>query len=399
MRDYFKVLCTAALLLASLVVPACNKKPTNTCADFKSKSIDTENWGTLATEAARCLSHDEYQLYSSATSLMLVRQGQGKTIGQILEEQKQVEEDAKAIDLPTLLDTPKKPIQPQVKSKIFSALEKAPVFIYPTDEKGKPKKDSPEATGFIVSIPIRGAEPKLVLITCRHVVDPEWAKCKRQDNPKSMYIRLNKIGEHSGVGFEKISLVAGDKNVFRTSPEEDVDLAAIVLPKPASHYKNSYDVLFVNVPIFATDEEIKLSYHDNLVVAGLSIEKEEGREPRNSPSTRFLYITDVIEGSNTLAYCDDNDGFNPPNAKDIRVWHVTPGLPGGFSGSPIFTGRKRFYEGQTRGGPVLIGIQAMHLKDQTAGGITPVSALYDLIKKIAKSWQNADLERGFPPPP
>ena len=71
------------------------------------------------------------------------------------------------------------------------AVSKAVVFLYGADANGN--VTVPLGTAFLVEVPL-ASDPNrafLLLITARHIVDPQWAHCA-SGNPTKIYARFNK---------------------------------------------------------------------------------------------------------------------------------------------------------------------------------------------------------------
>jgi len=395
------IFCVVPVFCSVFSFIGCNKSREETCATFKQKSIDS-NWGDLTKEAKKCLTPEEDRLFSKATGLMLVSLGQGKTVGEILNEQRQVEETAKTIEVPPLPNAPQSTNQPKqpgesVKdefSSVAEVLQRAVVFVYAADDEGNVNQDAASATGFIVSIPSK-TDPKrniFALLTGRHVVDRRWANCGKP-NPSRLYIRMNKrksgLGENPGVGFERIELIRDGQRLYAVPADDGIDAAVIILPPQSIPFQN-YDAQFVPISIFATDDEFKaLRVKDPIVTAGLVESIEKGPQTHNDPAFEQGFISDITKDKLINAYCQ------PMVAKKIRVWLIKPALSPGFSGAPIFTPVVRRFKGQLTRGPALIGLQSMRLGKDDPGGMTPVNSLVDVVRDSTRHWPEADLTRGF----
>src|SRR5208282_3434695 len=72
----------------------------------------------------------------------------------------------------------------------MEAVRRSVVFVYAADASGN---IVPAGTGFIVEIPSVSHPGKVfkLLVTARHMVDPEWAGCSNQ-GPRKLFLHINK---------------------------------------------------------------------------------------------------------------------------------------------------------------------------------------------------------------
>jgi hypothetical protein len=73
----------------------------------------------------------------------------------------------------------------------IDSFEKTVAFIYAADSTGQHANPNvPLGTGFFVEVP-RASDPKSayhMLVTARHIVDPQWANCPGP-NPSKIFLR------------------------------------------------------------------------------------------------------------------------------------------------------------------------------------------------------------------
>jgi len=102
-------------------------------------------------------------------------------------------------------------------------VQRAVVFIYRARTDTDPDKTNPLGTGFLVAMPtLDNKRTYVVLVTARHIVDPEWALCDRA-NPSVIFIRVNnsQYDPHqasSGVDYVRIPLTASTGKTYSASP-------------------------------------------------------------------------------------------------------------------------------------------------------------------------------------
>lgn len=236
------------------------------------------------------------------------------------------------------------------------AVQKSVVFLYPADAQGNVDRNRPVGTGFLVSIPLK-SDPKssyVVLVTARHMVDPNWAKCPAI-NPTIIYMRLNKkdyTASSSDVGFDfvPVQLVEKGKPTWVHPAEDDID-AAVLPVSPDLHQK--FDVVTISVDLFPTDAELAAqSIGDPVMSAGL-LPALPGIK-RNYPVFKFGQISNIpAEDIETRCAPQQPTFF-------VRVWLIAANLIPGNSGSPIFhvpLGGSGISIGGTR--PMLLGVQSI----------------------------------------
>ncbi len=271
------------------------------------------------------------------------------------------------------------------------AVQKSVTFLYEAGGDGLINTSKPLGTGFIVSIPLRSDPNRsyIVLVTARHIVDPQWAHCQNP-NPSAIYARFNKKSydptrDPTGVADLLIPLLSDGKPIWFASPDEEVDAAVIRLD---GSRLDAYD--FENVPVWAfpTNEEIKqFAIGDSVLSAGL-IPGVSGKK-RNYPFFKFGSISS-IPGEAVESNC--GPGSAPLSEK---VWFIAANLVPGNSGSPIFyvpAGGGGIVLGQSRA--MLLGIQSNSFLGWDVAGMTPTQYIYEIIEKIG--FQDADLRRGPP---
>ena len=275
------------------------------------------------------------------------------------------------------------------------AVKKVIVFIYPANANGEPDTDHPDATGFLVNVPTTTTPIQyyLLLITARHVVDPQWANCPTP-NPKQIFLRLNKKNydptkDPTGVGYVPIPLVGPTGPLFTTSDDES-DVAAVLI-RPQELNIDTYDISALPVSVLATaDEEKNLSIGDDLVSAGL-LPGYTGVK-RNYPIFKFGRVSDIPDETAPML-CAPN---TPP--RFVRAWFIAANLFPGASGSPIFYvpfGANGVSLGGGRA--FLAGLQSNSIIEADVAGMTPAHAIFDAIE--AMKLQNANLYRGASQPP
>ena len=265
-------------------------------------------------------------------------------------------------------------------------VEKSVVFLYAPDETGTLK---PDGTGFVVLVPLKSEPGRAykLLVTARHMVDPQWAGCP--SGPSKLYVRFNTKQfdpKKDETGVEDIDL-AGDIAVRKewfVSEDPEVDAAILVLQ---GSIVDKYDVEGVNISDFPTPEETKeLKEGADVVSAGL-LEGASGKK-RNYPIFKFGNVSSIPDEPADAPKCM---GQNPTPAHFLKLWFIAASLVPGNSGSPIYYA-PRMFSGKRA---FLLGVQSMSFIPWDVAGMTPIEYVYQLIEKL--NLPDADLRRNVQP--
>jgi hypothetical protein len=290
------------------------------------------------------------------------------------------------------------------------AVKKMIVFIYRAASDGSPDENRPLGTGFLIVPPeaIAPDQPKnnalrvkghILLITARHIVDPNWAYCS-EPQPSLIYLRVNKTNydpakDKTGVKFLPVHLLEnGVKQYFIRDDDDKVDAAVVDLG--SQMLQSEYDFIPMRLSAFANSDEIKRLRIGDAVVSGGLIVGESGNN-RNYPFFKFGAISNIPDEP-TWTGCPGK------RLRLERVWFINANLVGGNSGSPIFYDPPALCllgtfitcpRGLNR--PMLIGVQSESLGDAQFGnsalsGMTPIEDVFKIIEQHASP--NADLYRG-----
>jgi hypothetical protein len=266
-------------------------------------------------------------------------------------------------------------------------VEKSVVFLYTADDTGHPL--APLGTGFIVEIPLKDHPEKAykLLVTARHMVDPQWAGCPNPNAPRIL-IRVNKKNfdpakDQTGIEYlDTAGEVAANKE-WIVSEDPQVDAAILLLQGSTV---DKYDVLGVKISDFPTPDELKgLKAGADIVSAGL-LPGASGTK-RNYPIFKFGNISSIPDEPADVSLCQVQ-GAQP---RFLKLWFVAANLVPGNSGSPIYFAPAMF-SGQ-RG--LLLGIQSSSIVAFDVAGMTPVEYVYELLEKI--TLEGADLRRNVQP--
>ncbi len=268
------------------------------------------------------------------------------------------------------------------------AVRKSVVFLYATDENGNVDSAKPLGTGFIVEVPL-ASKPGLaykLLVTARHLIDPQWARCP-VPNPTKIYMRVNTKDfnpEKEDVGTADLPIVVSTET-WRKADDQEVDAAVTVLD--ASKLA-PYDVLGVHIAEFPTPEELKTFTAGDAVISAGLFPGASGKK-RNYPIFKFGNISSIPNETADVA-CGNQ-------SRSLKLWFVAASLVPGNSGSPIFyvpAGFAGLTVGGTNNRAVLLGVQSMSFLSWDVAGMTPVEHIYKIIEGL--KLPDADLRRGPP---
>jgi len=281
-----------------------------------------------------------------------------------------------------------------------AAVEKSIVFIYPSKADGQVDVSKPAGTGFLIGVPTKTSASTgyVLLITARHMVDPQWAMCPIQ-NPIRIFLRINlkkRSADASVQGFEylPVDLTKVGQLTYATSDDASADVAAV--PLQAEQFKidqfkyDDFDIVPITVADFGTPEETKnLVIGDGVVSAGL-LPAFPGAV-KNYPLFKFGYISNIPEELIPIQ-CSPNSAVRP---RAMKVWLLAVNLVAGNSGSPIYYAPFGANGVSLGGGrAMLIGLQSGTFGGDDVSAMTPVEFIFGTIEKLKLA--DADLYRGSP---
>jgi hypothetical protein len=268
---------------------------------------------------------------------------------------------------------------------IAESVQKSIVFLYP-DAGGQPDQRHPLGTGFLIVVPVKSTvnpmgkitptTGQLLLITARHIVDPNWAFCSGPQ-PTAIYVRVNKVNydplsQESGVEYVRIPLIANRENLYWISDDDKIDAAVIPIGDQLSSAKD--DVLPFRLSLFASTEEIsKIQIGDPVFSAGLLPGKSG--EKRNYPFFKFGFVSN-IPGEPVGMTCERG----MPELRQEKVWFIAANLVGGNSGSPIYYGPPSPFSPQGMSRGALIGVQSSSFEGADVAGMTPIEEVFKVIQ-------------------
>ena len=209
------------------------------------------------------------------------------------------------------------------------AVQKSVVFLYAADAKGAVDPAKPVGTGFLVEVPL-ASDPKhayRVLVTARHVFDPEWAGCSQND-PDVIYARLNKKSynpesDATGVDFVRLELTSEGNPLWRHHKDAHIDAAVLLLKISL----DAFDTASIPIALVPTEQELSSqSIGDPIMSAGLM--PALARSRRNYPIFKFGQISNIPHEDIETSCAPDRPKFL------VKVWLVAANLVPGNSGSP-----------------------------------------------------------------
>jgi hypothetical protein len=268
-------------------------------------------------------------------------------------------------------------------------LGKTVVFLYGAKPDKTVDENAPLGTGFLMRIPDSSRLGfTLILVTARHIVDPEWAHCPNAANPDVMFARIN---NNDSSGTEKVRyiplrlLIHGQPIWFRHS-RDDIDAAVLFFPATEDDLGNG-DFRALPSWRLPTDEEMnQLSIGDDVVSAGMLLGLSGTQ--RNYPVFKFGKISNIL--------AEDVQTSCGGMSISVKAWLIAANLVPGNSGSPIFY-YPPFGENADITSPglqrmVLIGIQSSSALGSDVAYMTPANFVFQIIQKM--NIKDADLYRG-----
>jgi hypothetical protein len=251
-------------------------------------------------------------------------------------------------------------------------VQKSVVFLYAANGAGEVDKAKPLGTGFVVQFPANddAGKARHVIVTARHIVDPEWAKCGTS-NPGEIFARSNKDAEHGG-GVDFFSLPLNrEEEPWLHSSNDEVDVAVL----PMDHIDTSrFDLASISISEFPTEAEEKaLDIGDQIVSAGLM--PDLPGVMRNYPIFKFGRISSIpAEPIETQCNARSPKVF-------LSLWLIAVNLVSGNSGAPIF-----YMPSATESLPdntrtVLLGVQSISFFGAGIAGMTPIKYVSEILAK------------------
>lgn len=248
----------------------------------------------------------------------------------------------------------------------MDAVKRAIVFLHRVDDQGKLVE---AGTAFLVGVPLKSNPQSmyLVLVTARHITDPQWANCnqtqtvlravfnKRVYDPKT---------DQSGTFSAKVA----DGWFY---PEDDsIDLAAAPLDAQA-FTKADLENAPITISQLPTQKELQsIGTGSQIISAGLLL--GVSGENRNFPVFKFGNVSTIPNEKLPVGCCP---GCAP---KRMTEWLIAASLVPGNSGSPIVY-VPPLYQG---GRPFVLGVQSVSLMGTDVAGMTPISYLNDVLAKM-----------------
>jgi hypothetical protein len=280
------------------------------------------------------------------------------------------------------------------------------VFIYTCLPGGAPCF---EGTGFIVGIPLKSDATKFhpVLVTARHVIEPQWALCPHP-NPDKIFLRLNKKPfnpevDPNGTAYIPVTLRDKGRPLYLTSEDDSVDAA--VVPLGTTNLSQSiYNIDPIPLFLVPSQKDLQgIGVGEEILSAGL-LPAFSGVD-RNYPIFKFGRVS-TIPIETVPIRCPGS-----PTARQMKVWLLAGNFVPGNSGSPVFFlpfGYGNAFLG-SRTTSLLLGLIAGTFQDNSdsegmkvvydagVAGMTPASYIYEMIERAHVP--DSDIYHGEKPRP
>ena len=253
----------------------------------------------------------------------------------------------------------------------LDAVRQSVVFLHIVDASGELKE---AGTGFLLMVPTKTDPGKgyMLLVTARHIVDPQWAGCPPTGG--TLVAVFNKKG------FDPKEQTKGTVEAPLTGswmyPDDDsADVAVTVLN---GQWISTLDIQ--NQPILISQlpspqEVDRVNTGAQIVSAGLLL-GASGTE-RNYPIFKFGYVSSVPDEKISVSCC-------PGCVAHLQSdWMIAASLVPGNSGSPIFFVPVGF-PGMSIAGQraFLLGVQSLSFLGSDVAGMAPVEYVWDAIRKM-----------------
>ncbi|MBB5059507.1 hypothetical protein HDF16_004233 [Granulicella aggregans] len=373
-------IATTALMLASFL-EICGCNPVRTCEQLRLTRLSAIPLPTLLQQCAECLSSQEIATLRQAADGSIER-----GIAAVIATDETLEEALLQLRGPSFdsggdasTDTWTGPgvrsaaldgaASTQGGGPIAWPISKSVLLIY---DRAPGTGEVPRriGTGFVLTV----ADPRhrqavRFLVTARHVVDPQWASCGKE-NPGTISVRFNRWT--GGVGYETIALQKRGLSSIVTSSDELTDLALIPLTRETAPHIGSYQLNETAFDSLPTILELSSIHPDQrIVTAGISSPKMSGQMdfPISDPGVLAAATSRVP----VKVKCSPASRAVP-----IELWLIDASIPEHVSGAPVYAELARGHHGETQ--PMLVGIQSAVWPGKGVAGMTPVTALTDLVQ-------------------
>lgn len=225
-------------------------------------------------------------------------------------------------------------------------------------------------TGFIVSArETQQTESSQFLVTARHLVDPQWAHCDAT-NPASVTVRFNRLG--GGVGYSTLGLNVGSNRSFFIPDDDQTDIALLPLTAETVREIRQYSLKDLDFDRLPTAKELAgLDSEQRIVTAGVSL--WPASTLMDFPVSSAGLMKTAASPLPVRAECAPQ-----LPAKPVQVWMIHAAFSEGVAGAPVYAAIPRGPSQVST--PVLVGIQSVVWPARGLAGMTPVTALEDLVR-------------------
>jgi hypothetical protein len=253
----------------------------------------------------------------------------------------------------------------------LDVVRKSVVFLHKIDAQGNLQE---AGTGFLLSVPVK-SNPNLgyyLLVTARHIVDPEWMHCPAI--PGSLVAILNKKAFDSKkdeTGVIKIPLAP----LWMVPDDDSADVAVTILNPTMIDWPNIENEPISIKDLPAPDELKEINTGAQIVSAGLLL-GASGTQ-RNYPIFKFGYVSS-IPGEKIPTQCCPTCSM-----RTETEWMIAASLVPGNSGSPIIyipAGPPGLSLRRERA--FLVGVQSSSFLGSDVAGMTPITFLLDAVRKL-----------------
>jgi hypothetical protein len=251
-------------------------------------------------------------------------------------------------------------------------------------------------TGFLMSLQLKTDQTRghPVIVTARHVIDPEWAGCF-WTNPDAIAVRVNTKDYEANVSATGVwqtlfPLRLNGQRTWYAHSNEQVDIAVIPFITDEENGLVTQDIAPLSVEDFATPEEIQkfqIGIGANIISAGLV--PGLWNDKRNYPAFKFGKVSNVPDEPVKM-HCEANG-----SDKDRLAWLIAGNFVPGNSGSPVFLQPLEFSLGApfqfTGPRNMILGVLSGSLDGADLGEMVPIQYVFEILDA---HFPDSDLHRG-----
>jgi hypothetical protein len=254
----------------------------------------------------------------------------------------------------------------------LDVVRRSVVFLHRKDATGNL---SEAGTGFLLVVPTKSNPGVgfLLLVTARHIVDPEWDGCPpTKDILFAVLNKKNYDPQKDLAGTVDVPLVdvIDGQAAWHYPSDESVDIAVMLVNGPA-FLSMDLENQPIRISQLPTEQELKL-VNSGAQIASAGLLLGASGTKRNYPIFKFGNVSSVPDEKVGVACC-------PTCAAKLQTdWMIAASLVAGNSGSPIFFVPPSFSSQRA----FLLGVQSSSFAGSDVAGMAPVQYLLNTIRAL-----------------